>query len=125
MKKLYPLTIAILFISACAPPGTGGGESSGMSFAAIMPFVLIFVLFYFLIIRPQTKQNKERNEMLKNVKRGDKVLTTGGMYGRVINVNEDEITLEIAKGINVQMVRSGISSVVTPEKENTKSKGGK
>ena len=114
--------LAIL-LSGCTPPG-GGGET-GMSLTAIMPFILIFVLFYFLIIRPQTKQNRERKEMLNSVKRGDKVLTTGGIYGRVINVNDDEVTVEIAKGINVQMIRSGISSVENPEKEVSKAKGGK
>ncbi len=61
--------------------------------------------------------------MLKNVKRGDKVLTSGGIYGKVINVSDNDITVEIAKGINVQMTRSGISAVVNTEKEVSKPKG--
>lgn len=61
--------------------------------------------------------------MLKNVKRGDRVLTSGGIYGRVINVNENDITVEIAKSINVQMARSGISAVVNTDKEASKPKG--
>lgn len=62
--------------------------------------------------------------MLKNVKRGDKVLTSGGIYAKVINVNESDLTVEIAKGINVQMARSGISAVINTEKHDLKSKGG-
>ena len=115
----------MILLSGCVPPGGENSGSPGMSIGAIMPFILIFVLFYFLIIRPQTKQNRERKEMLKSIKRGDKVLTNGGMYGRVINVNEDDITVEISKGINVQMVRSGISSVEITEKDSGKAKGGK
>lgn len=61
--------------------------------------------------------------MLNDVKRGDKVLTSGGIYGKIINVNENELTVEIAKGINVQMARSGVSAVVNTEKEVSKPKG--
>ena len=63
--------------------------------------------------------------MLSNLKRGDKVLTAGGIYGKIVNMNGNEMTVEIAKGINIQMVRSGISSVINSEKSNTKLKGEK
>lgn len=104
------------------PPGAGGG--GGTTFSAILPFVLIFGLFYFLIIRPQQKQSRERKRMLTEIKRGDSIVTTGGIHGRVINVDGDELTVEIAKGTNVRMVRSGISEKTESAAADGKSKGG-
>ncbi len=106
------------------PPGTGQGGLGGSTFSAILPFVAIFALFYFLIIRPQQRQSRERKKMLAEVKRGDTIVTTGGIYGRVINVDGDDITVEIAKGINIKMVRSGISEKVDSVAAEGKSKGG-
>ncbi len=123
MIKLVLASIALLFFSSCVPPGTGGAEGGGTAFSAILPFVLIFLLFYFLIIRPQQKQSRERKRMLSEIKRGDGVLTAGGIYGRVINVDGDDITVEIAKGVNVKMTRSGISEKTTDSNSEGKSKG--
>lgn len=106
------------------PPGAGQGGQGGTAFSAILPFVAIFALFYFLIIRPQQRQSRERKKMLAEVKRGDSIVTTGGIYGRVINVDGDDITVEIAKGINIKMVRSGISEKTDSAAADGKSKGG-
>lgn len=122
MKKLAFISIAALFVSSCMPPGAGGG--GGTTVSAVLPFVLIFGLFYFLIIRPQQKQGRERKRMLAEVKRGDSIVTTGGIYGRVINVEGDDLTVEIAKGINVKMTRSGISEKTDSAAADGKSKGG-
>ncbi|MCY3986503.1 MAG: preprotein translocase subunit YajC [Candidatus Dadabacteria bacterium] len=105
------------------PPGTGQGAAGGSAFSAILPFIIIFALFYFLIIRPQQRQSRERKNMLAEVKRGDSVITTGGMHGRVISVDGDDLTVEIAKGVNIRMVRSGISEK-TDSAADGKSKGG-
>jgi preprotein translocase subunit YajC len=81
-----------------------------MSFA---PLVLIFVVFYFLLIRPQQKRMKQHKEMLGAIRRGDRVVTNGGIIGTVNKVvNNDEIILEIADGIKVRALRSGIASIV-------------
>ncbi len=104
------------------PPGAGQG--GGTTFSAILPFVLIFGLFYFFIIRPQQKQGRERKKMLAEVKRGDSIVTTGGIYGRVINVDGDELTVEIAKGINIRMARSGVSEKTDSATADGKSKRG-
>jgi len=101
-------------------PGAEGG--TGSSFTALIPFALIFVMFYFLILRPQQKQSKQRQELLKNIKRGDNVLTSGGIYGRVLNINGDVVTLEIAKGISVRVARSGISGFAAANDEESKAK---
>lgn len=117
------MATSALFVSSCMPPGAGSGEG-GTAFSAILPFVAIFALFYFLIIRPQQRQSRERKKMLAEVKRGDSIITTGGIRGRVINVDGDDITVEIAKGINIKMVRSGISEKTDSPAADGKPKGG-
>lgn len=120
----YAFMVSLVLIAGgCVPPGTEGGEGGGSPFAAFIPFILIFVLFYFLIIRPQRRQEHRRREMLENVKRGDSVLTSGGIYGKVVNVEGDELTVEIAKGVNVRMSRAGIASLEA--KRSEKGEGGK
>ena len=100
------LTIAFL-LTGCQMPG---GEAGGSSPLAFLPFVLIFVVFYFLILRPQQKQGKERKKMLSELKRGDDIITSGGIYGKITNVSEDDIiTLEVAKGLSIRISRSGIA----------------
>ncbi|MFQ6159662.1 preprotein translocase subunit YajC [Sinorhizobium meliloti] len=79
---------------------------------SILPFLLIFVVMYFLIIRPQRAQMKRREELLKNIRRGDQVVTGGGIVGKVTKVVDDtELEVEIAEGTKVRVVRSGVSEV--------------
>jgi preprotein translocase subunit YajC len=88
----------------------GGLESQIMSFA---PLVLIFVVFYFLLIRPQQKRMKQHKEMLGSIRRGDRIVTNGGIIGTVNKVvNNDELILEIAEGVRVRAMRSMVASVV-------------
>jgi len=88
--------------------GGGGGEI----LMSILPFLLIFVIMYFLIIRPQRTQMKKRTEMLANVRRGDQIVTGGGMIAKVTKVIDDaELEVEIADGVKVRLVRSLIADV--------------
>jgi preprotein translocase subunit YajC len=88
----------------------GGLDSQIMSFA---PLVLIFVVFYFLLIRPQQKRMKQHKEMLGGIRRGDRVVTNGGIIGTVNKiVNNDELILEIADGVRVRAMRSMVANVV-------------
>jgi preprotein translocase subunit YajC len=103
-------------------PSEGQEGVGGSPIAALVPFVLIFVLFYFLILRPQQKQSRERQEMLKNLKRGDTVITSGGIYGRILNITGDIITLEIAKGVSVRLSRAGVSGIANIGDEEKKAK---
>jgi len=91
-------------------PGAGGGTDVLMS---LVPFILIFVIMWFLIIRPQQKRVKTHQEMIKNVRRGDTVVTSGGIVGKVSKVVDDaaEIEVEIAEGVRVRLVRGMISEV--------------
>ena len=88
-----------------------GGDGSSM-FIQMLPFVLIFVIMYFLILRPQQKRVKEHAELVKNLRRGDTVVTSGGLVGKVTKVVDDEhIEVEIADGVRVRHLRSMVSGV--------------
>ena len=100
-----------MFVSpAYAQAATGGGSG----FEALLPLVLIFVVFYFLLIRPQQKRAKVHREMLGAISRGDKIVTNGGILGTVTKVlNDTELAVEIAEGVKVRVQRGMISQVVT------------
>lgn len=91
--------------------GGGAGGESGM-LMSLLPFVLIFVIMYFLILRPQQKRVKQHTEMVKNVRRGDTVVTNGGLIGKVTKViDEDQIEIEIADGVRIRQMRQMVSDV--------------
>jgi preprotein translocase subunit YajC len=91
-------------------PGFGGADSSMIT--SLLPFVMIFVIMYFLILRPQQKRAKVHQEMIKNVRRGDTVITSGGLVGRVTKVVDDaEIEIEISDDVRIRQVRSMIAEV--------------
>ena len=97
------------FAQTAAPGAAGGGADILMS---ILQFLLIFVVRYFLIIRPQRASMKRREELLKNIRRGDQVVTGGGIVGKVTKVVDDsELEVEVAEGVRLRVVRSGISEV--------------
>ena len=97
------------FAQTAAPGGAAGGADILMS---ILPFLLIFVVMYFLIIRPQRAAMKRRDELLKNIRRGDQVVTGGGIVGKVTKVVDDsELEVEVAEGVRLRVVRSGVSEV--------------
>jgi preprotein translocase subunit YajC len=86
-----------------------GGDSMLVS---LLPFILIFVIMYFLILRPQQKRQKQHQEMVKNVRRGDTVITSGGLIGKVTKVSDDEqIEVELADGVRVRQMRAMIADV--------------
>ncbi len=89
-------------------PAAGGVDM----FLQFVPFVLIFVIMYVLIIRPQQKRAKAHQEMIKNVRRGDQIVTTGGLIGKVNKVVDDgEIEVEIAEGVRVRVARGMLAEV--------------
>lgn len=100
---------------------TAGGAGGLGGIAGIIPFVLMFVIFYFLLIRPQQRRMKEHRNMVENLRRGDQVVTAGGVLGKVTKVAEgDEIEVQIAESVKIKVVKSTISQVVSktePAKE--------
>ncbi len=100
---------------AMAPQG--GDAGGGGSFVTTMiMFGLIFVIFYFMILRPQQKRTKEREKMLSEIKKGDKVVTSGGMHGKIINIDEKTVLLEVDDNVKIKFERSAISIVPSQEK---------
>ena len=91
-----------------------GGASEGSPFGMLVPMALIFMIFYFLLIRPQQKRQKQTEEMLKAIEKGDQVVTSGGLHGKVVGVTDDVLTLEIAavKGerVRVKVSRARVES---------------
>ena len=89
------------------------GAGAGSAFSAFVPIILIFVVFYFLLIRPQQKRAKEHKLMVEGLKRGDKVITSGGIVAKVSKVvNDNEVEVEIASDVKVKVIRSTISQVM-------------
>ena len=86
-----------------------GGDSMLVS---LLPFILIFVIMYFLILRPQQKRQKQHQDMVKNVRRGDTVVTSGGLIGKITKVvDDDQIEVEVADGVRVRQMRSMVADV--------------
>ncbi|MBI5468615.1 MAG: preprotein translocase subunit YajC [Deltaproteobacteria bacterium] len=77
---------------------------------SMAPLIILFVIFYFLLIRPQQKRAKEHKEMLSKVAKGDNIITTGGIHGRVTSVNEDTLTVEIAENTKVKISKDSITA---------------
>lgn len=88
------------------------GAVQGDSIAGFIPIILIFILFYFLLIRPQAKKAKEHKGMVASLGKGDEVVTNGGILGRLIKVDESFLTLEIADGVAVKVQRQSIATLV-------------
>ncbi len=99
----------MLITPAYAQAATAGGSDMIMS---LLPFVLIFVIMYFLILRPQQRRVKQHQEMVKTLRRGDSVVTSGGLIGKVTKViDDDQIEVEIADGVRVRQMRAMVSEV--------------
>ena len=102
---------APMFITPAFAQAAGGGDTNSM-LMSLLPFALIFVIMYFLILRPQQKKVKDHAELVKNIRRGDTVVTTGGLVGKVTKVvDDDQIEFEISDGVRVRQMRQMISGV--------------
>ncbi|MES2158074.1 MAG: preprotein translocase subunit YajC [Pseudomonadota bacterium] len=103
-----------MFIST-AFAQTAGGQASGAGILVQMaPLVLIFVVFYFLLIRPQQKRLKEHKAKIESVKKGDQVVTGGGLVGKVTRVDDIYVDIELAPAVKVKAVKSTLTEVIDP-----------
>ena len=98
------------FISPAWAQAAGGSSSS--AWVNILPLVLIFVVFYFLLIRPQTKRAKEHRAMVAKLSAGDEVVTTGGILGRISEIDESFVTLEIAPKVTIRVQRFQVTQLM-------------
>ena len=117
VRKKVILSVIVFFLVSCAPPPDSGSSPLGF-IGPFLPFVLIIVLFYFLIIRPQTKQQNAREDMLKSLKKGASVLTNGGILVKIIDILDDDILIvEISKGVNIKIKREFVNSLIEKEEK--------
>jgi preprotein translocase subunit YajC len=115
---------SLVFSLLLAAP-EGGGGSQGSAFLQFVPFIAIIGIFYFLIIRPQNKKQKETQRMLGALKKGDKVVTIGGIHGVIQNVRDHSVILKVDDDVKLEFNRSAISSVESAAKEEKPEKGSK
>jgi preprotein translocase subunit YajC len=102
-----------MFVSPAYAQAAGGGGGLG-GLEPLLPLILIFVVFYFLLIRPQQKKQKAHRELIANLRRGDRVVTAGGLIGQVTRVvDEKELMVEIAEGVRVRVLRAMVSEVLS------------
>ena len=113
----------MLFTPAFAQAAGAAGDTNSM-LMSLLPFALIFVIMYFLILRPQQKKLKDHQELVKNIRRGDTIVTNGGMVGKVTKVvDDDQVEIEIADGVKIRQMRQMAPVVRTkgePAKDSTK-----
>ena len=93
-------------------PGGAPGQGAGGSLTPFIPLILMFIIFYFLLIRPQQKKAKEHQEMLKNLKKGDKIMTSGGIHGRITGQDGTVLTVEIAEKVRIKMDSSYVGALL-------------
>ena len=89
----------------------GGLDAAGGGFGSFVPFILMFVIFYFLLIRPKKKKAKENQEMIKSLKKGDKVITSGGIHGQITSLDDTTVTIEIAENVRIKVTRSTLAGL--------------
>ncbi|MDD5225432.1 MAG: preprotein translocase subunit YajC [bacterium] len=99
------------FLLAMGSPAPGGGQAKpGADWGGLVMLAAIFAIFYFLLIRPQQKRTKEHQELLKSLKRGDDVITTGGIFGRIAEIDEGTVMLEVAEKVKIKVARDQIAA---------------
>jgi len=96
----------LAYIFLMAQPAGGAAQSNPL--VTFLPLIAVFVVFYFFMIRPQMKKQKELNNYRKDLKRGDKVITTGGIYGRVYEVKENSITMEVGGDVKLKVDKNAV-----------------
>jgi len=95
--------------------GKGGAGGEGGGFGAFIPLILMFAIFYFLLIRPQQKKAKAHKQLLSSIKKGDRVVSSGGLHGVVTGLTDDVVTMEIAPKVRVKVSRGSISGITGRE----------
>ncbi|OFW81337.1 MAG: preprotein translocase subunit YajC [Alphaproteobacteria bacterium RIFCSPLOWO2_01_FULL_40_26] len=111
-----------MFISKAFAQATESAAQSEFSFSSFVPLLLIFAIFYFLIIRPQSKKMKDHQEMVNNLKSGNKVITNGGIIGVVKDIfeKENQVEVEIADGVRIRVLKQYVAELVKDEKEKVR-----
>jgi preprotein translocase subunit YajC len=93
-------------------PSTQGGQGGGGGMFSLVFIGLMFLIFYFLLIRPQQQRQKKHQQLLANLKKGDRIVTTGGLFAQILNVKDDRVVATIADGVKVEIAKQCVSGVV-------------
>ena len=99
-------------VYAMGTQGAGGAQGGGGGLGAFLPLIIIFVIFYFLLIRPQQRKAKQHKQLLSELRKGDKVVSSGGLHGVITGLSDDVLTVEISPKVRVKMSRGSISGVI-------------
>ena len=105
---LVGLLATLVFIGGCIP-GEAPAEEGGGNWSLIIFLILIFAMFYFVMIRPQRKKQKEHQELVEQLKRGDAVITAGGIYGVIESLSEDSIVIKVESGTTMRVARNSVA----------------
>jgi preprotein translocase subunit YajC len=122
LVRALPLDLVRLLPLFPAQLGGGGGAGGGNLFLSLVPMLLIFGIFYLLLVMPMRKRQKALQQLLENLKKGDRVVTSGGLYGEIAAINGPTILLKIADNVRVKVARSAISGLEGESDETTGSK---
>jgi len=106
-------------VYAMGTGGSGGGTGGGGGLGAFLPLIIIFAIFYFLLIRPQQKKSKQHKQLLTDLKKGDKVVSSGGLHGIITGLADDVVTVEISPKIRVKITRGSIAGVIRKSESAT------
>jgi len=88
----------------------GAAAEGGNPLMSFLPFIVIIGIFYFLVIMPQRKKEQEHKKMLESLKRGDKIITNGGIYGRIADIKENKLIIEISKGVEIEVLKGAVGN---------------
>jgi len=105
------------FLAYAMGGGGASGGGQGGAFGAFIPLILMFAIFYFLLIRPQQKKSKQHREMIASLKKGDRVVSNGGLHGVITGISDDVVTMEIAPKVRVKVSRGSIAGRIGRESQ--------
>jgi preprotein translocase subunit YajC len=109
-----------LISEAFAMGQAGGQAGQGGGIAGFLPIIILFVIFYFLLIRPQQKKAKEHREMIANLKKGARIITSGGIFGTIISLDDTTVGLEIADKVKIKITRGNVAAIASDVNTNSK-----
>ena len=103
------LITVLVFIGGCAPAPAPEGEERGFDFSLIIFLVLIFGIFYFLLIRPQRKRQKQHDALVQELQKGDRVITAGGVYGVIESISDESVVMKIESGVTIRVAKGSVA----------------
>ncbi len=105
---------------AMGQAGGSGGQAGGL--AGFLPIIILFAIFYFLLIRPQQKKAKDHKNMITELKKGNRIVTSGGIYGTILSLDETTIGLEIAEKVKIKITRGNVAALISDNEAGSKDK---